>query len=90
MSFNPKLIVFTLIFFIILVVYFMTKFFDNANESINITDVRNLKISFQKTTIEDIKEYVSETVNKDQLKDIVSKTKYIFLKPKELKSKINI
>jgi DNA-binding transcriptional regulator WhiA len=68
----------------------MTKFFDNASESLSLSDVRNLKVSFQKTSIEDIKEYVSETISKDQLKDIVSKTKYIFLKPKELKSKINI
>lgn len=90
MSFNPKLIIFTLLFFIILVVYFMTKFFDNASESLSLSDVRNLKVSFQKTSIEDIKEYVSETITKDQLKDIVSKTKYVFLKPKELKDKINI
>jgi MFS family permease len=90
MSLNPKFIIFTLIFFIILVVYFMTKFFDNATESLHLSDVKNLKVSFQKTSIEDIKEYVTETISTNQLKDIISKTKYIFLKPKELKHTINI
>lgn len=85
MAFKPNFIIFTLLFFIALVVYFMTRFFDNATESVFIDNVRNLKISFQKMSIENVTEYVTESISKEQLKDIVSKTGYIFLKPKELK-----
>lgn len=90
MAFKPNFIIFTLLFFIALVVYFMTRFFDNATESVFIDNVRNLKISFQKMSIENVTEYVTESISKEQLKDIVSKTGYIFLKPKELKWAINI
>jgi hypothetical protein len=90
MTLNPKLIIFTLIFFIIIVLYFMTKFFDNATESISMADIKKLSISFDKDTVEDFKEYVTESIRPDQLKSVIEKTKYIFLKPRELRAKINI
>ncbi len=90
MSFSPKSIIFALILIIALVLYFMSKFFDNSDESIQISDIKNLKVSFNKMSLENVKEYISENIKKEDLKEIVSKSKYIFLKPKEIKGKIDI
>jgi hypothetical protein len=90
MSFSPKSIIFALILIIALVLYFMSKFFDNSDESIQISDIKNLKVSFNKMSLENVKEYISENIKKEDLKEIISKGKYIFLKPKEIKEKIDI
>lgn len=89
MSFNPKLIIFSVIFFIGMVLYFTTKFFDNGDETITIEDIKELKISFKKPSLDNVKQYVVETIKKEDLKKIIDKTKYIFLKPKNIKPKIN-
>ena len=72
-----------------MVFYFTSRFFDNKDETVNISDITHLKVSLQKTSIQNIKEYVSETVSKQDLKGILEKTKYIFLKPKEFKTNLN-
>lgn len=89
MAFDPKLIVFSLVLIIWMVFYFTSRFFDNKDETVNISDITHLKVSLQKTSIQNIKEYVSETVSKQDLKGILEKTKYIFLKPKEFKTNLN-
>lgn len=89
MTLEPKLIVFSLILMIGLVLYFMSKFFDNADDSVSLADIKELKVSFQKTNVENFKEYVVETVKKQDLKSLLDKSKYIFLKPKELKLHID-
>lgn len=89
MSFNPKLIIFSVIFFIGMVLFFTSKFFDNGDDTITIQDIKELKISFKKPTLDNVKQYVVETIKKEDLVKIVDKTKYIFLKPKNVKPKIN-
>lgn len=89
MSFNPELIIFSVLFFIGMVLFFTTKFFDNADETITIQDIKELKVSFKKPTLDNVKQYVAETIKKEDLKKIIDKTKYIFLKPKNIKPKIN-
>lgn len=89
MSFNPELIIFSVLFFIGMVLFFTTKFFDNADETITIQDIKELKVSFKKPTFDNVKQYVAETIKKEDLKKIIDKTKYIFLKPKNIKPKIN-
>lgn len=89
MSFNPELIIFSVLFFIGMVLFFTTKFFDNADETITIQDIKELKVSFKKPTLDNVKQYVAETIKKEDLKKIIDKTKYVFLKPKKIKPKIN-
>lgn len=89
MSFNPELIIFSVLFFIGMVLYFTTKFFDNGDETITIQDIKELKVSFKKPSLDNVKQYVAETIKKEDLKKIIDKTKYVFLKPKKIKPKIN-
>ncbi len=88
-SSNPKIIIFALILIIVMVLYFTGRFFDNPDESINISDIKNLKVSFKKLSLQNIEEYISENIKKEDLKQIISKGKYIFLKPKEIWVKID-
>ena len=88
MSLNPKLIIFSILIIIGVVIYFTSRFFDNKDETVNISDIKHLSVSFQKNTLENIKEYVVKTVTKEELKHVMEQTKYIFLKPKEFKTNL--
>lgn len=90
MAFNPKLIIFSLIFIIGMVLYFTSRFFDNKDETVNLADITHLHISLQKNTLQNIKQYVTQSVSKSELKALMEKTKYIFLKPKELKTNLKL
>jgi len=90
MTFKPKLIIIALILIIAMVIYFTSHFFDNADETIQVSDIKKLKVSFKKPNIENVREYISTNIKKEDLQNIVSKTKYIFLKPKKLAGKIKV
>ena len=89
LSYSPKFIIFALILIIIMVIYFTGKFFDNPDESLQISDIKNLKVSFKKLSLWNAWEYISENIKKEDLKKIISQSKYIFLKPKEIWGKID-
>ncbi len=88
MSLNPKLIIFSLIFIIGIVIYFTVRFFNNKEETVNLSDIKELTLSIEKNTLQNIKQYVAQTVTKEELKHIMAQTKYIFLKPKEFKTNL--
>jgi len=90
MTFKPKLIIIALILIIAMVIYFTSHFFDNADETIQVSDIKKLKVSFKKPNIENVREYISTNIKKEDLQNIVSKTKYVFLKPKKLAGKIKV
>lgn len=73
-----------------MVIYFTSRFFDNKEETVNLSDIKNLHISLEKKTLENITQYVGQKVTREELKGIMEKTKYIFLKPKELRAHLKM
>lgn len=63
---------------------FTIRFFDNAYDSISIQDIQEFKASIQKINIENVKEYVVETVRKTDIEKILSGAKYLLIRPKQL------
>ncbi len=87
LTFRPTLIIFSVIFIIILILFFTTKFFDNNEKTLNLKDVYKFKVLLEWNNL---KEQILKSVNKVELKDIISTTKYLFLKPVPLKSWLSI
>lgn len=85
--------IFTLIlflFFVIILIIFVSKYFDNAFSSVDFSQISKLKIITQKEGIEKMKEYVSAQVKKTDFAEIAKKgSKYLFLKPMEVKWTVN-
>lgn len=101
LTFNPKLIIFCVILIIFMIIYLTSRFFDNSVETIELKDITKFKVLFDKDNYKDfwekvgdiwdnIKEKVVSTVSKIELKDIIDKTKYLFIKPAEKKSGLSI
>lgn len=66
---------------------FTIRYFDNSIESINVTDIQKFTVSIQKWNLDETKEYLMDTIQKADLAKIVSKTKYLFMRPKVKKEK---
>lgn len=64
---------------------FTIKFFDNSEESISMSDIKDFTVSVQKINADKVKETLSETIWPAGLQKIVQNTKYLFLKPKQIK-----
>ncbi len=83
LSFSPIFAVFTLGIFIVGFMYFTMHFFDNANETVDINDIESFTVAVKETNIENVKNYVSKTIKKIDLPQVLQSTKYLFLKPKQ-------
>lgn len=59
------------------------RFFDNANESIALSDITAFTVGVTKINKENVKEYLSEKISAVDLEKILQTTKYIFLKPRQ-------
>lgn len=62
---------------------FTIRFFDNAMDSVNISDITQFRVSVQKWNSENVREYITETVKKVDIEKIVNGAKYLILKPKQ-------
>jgi len=79
----PKVLAVTILWVIIIAFLFFTiKYFDTSLESISLKDIESFKVSVQKWTPQNTKEYLIETVKKADIWKIIGNVKYIMLKPK--------
>lgn len=78
LTFSPKWIVILIILMIILIIFFTKNFYDNSEKTIDFWNITNFKVKFKQ---DEIKNSIIKSVNKIELKDIISKTKYVFVKP---------
>lgn len=62
---------------------FTIRFFDNSMDSVNISDISQFRVSIQKWNSENVREYITETVQKVDIEKIVNGAKYLMLKPKQ-------
>ncbi|MDD2694253.1 MAG: hypothetical protein PHY14_05065 [Candidatus Gracilibacteria bacterium] len=83
LSINPTFAVLSLGVVIIALFFFTSHFFDNANETIELSDISSFTIAVSKLNKENIREYVSEKISAVDLPKVLQNTKYIFLKPRE-------
>lgn len=101
LTLNPKLIIFTIVLLIFAIIYFTSRFFDNSDETIELKDISKFKVIFDKNNYknlwekvwgiwENIKDKIVKTVSKIELKDIIDKSKYLFIKPASKKSGLSI
>jgi len=74
------------LFLWIIIVWFLIftiKYFDTSLESVSLKDIQNFKVSVQKWTKENTKEYLIQTVKKADIWKIIGSVKYIMLKPNQ-------
>ncbi len=87
LKFPPIFILILTIVIIIFILYFTITFFDNDEKTITLQDIYkfniNLKNDQEKITL-------TKSVNKFELKNIITQSKYIFLKPMTIKSWLTI
>lgn len=81
LTFTPKLIIFTLLFIVIFIVFVINKLFDNSTYTFKFSDLEKFKVYFDKDWIWKAKEDLVKTVSKVDLGQALWKTKYIFLRP---------
>ena len=81
LSVNPTFAVICLATIIVLFLGFMTRFFDNSHESVELSDIVSFTVAIKKLSKENIREYLSEKIKVQDLPKVLEKTKYLFLKP---------
>ncbi|GAB0174933.1 MAG: hypothetical protein HHAS10_08120 [Candidatus Altimarinota bacterium] len=83
LSVNPTFAVIVLGIIIAGFLFFTSRFFDNSDESISISDITSFTIGIKKLNKENVAEYISEKINAIDLQKVVESAKYIFIKPKQ-------
>ena len=74
-----------------LFIFFITKYFDNSNDSLNfnVDEIKKLKLISPKETIESVKQYAVTQVKKADFGQVAQNVKFVFLKPLELKKTVD-
>ena len=91
LALNQTLAVVTLITFIILLMGFITTFFDNSERNIDFASIIKLKVIAQVMNLEKVKEYTVGYVTKADFASIAKGAKFLFLRPMgEKKSKFDV
>ena len=83
LSTNPTIAIIFLGVIISLFLIFTYRFFDNAAESVELSDITWFTVGIGKVNAENVKEYLSEKISSVDLAKIVSNAQYIFLKPRQ-------
>ncbi len=85
LSFKPEFVVIYILFIIVAIFVLAYKFFDNKDKTINLKDVSKFKVYLNKDWLWKVKENAFNVVSNIELKNVLAGTKYIFLKPMELR-----
>ncbi|MDD4151370.1 MAG: MFS transporter [Candidatus Gracilibacteria bacterium] len=89
LSFNTTLAVSILVFLIGVFIFFIIKYFDNSIDHIKFSDIQKLKYITKENVLASIKDYTTKVLNKEELLEKAKGAKILFLKPMELKNKID-
>ena len=90
LALNPTIAVLVLNAFIVLLIIFVLKFFDNANETVNIADLQKLKVIVEKGGINKAKDFVIGYVSKTDLAAVAQTTKLLFIRPAKKRTDFSI
>jgi MFS family permease len=69
---------------------FTIRFFDNSMDSVDISDIASFRVSIQRWNKENVREYITETVQKVDLERIITGARYLMLKPKQTSTEVKI
>ncbi len=83
LSVNPTFAVVTLGIIIVGFLAFTSRFFDNADKSIETQDIVSFTVAVKRMNKENVGEYLTEKIQAVDLPKIIENTKYIFLKPRK-------
>lgn len=83
LSVNPTFAVLTLGVIIVGFLAFTSRFFDNADKSIEAQDIVSFTVAVKRMNKENVGEYLTEKIQAVDLPKIIENTKYIFLKPRK-------
>jgi Major Facilitator Superfamily len=83
LSVNPTFAVISLGWIIAVFLYFTSRFFDNAHDTIETSDIVSFTVAVKKLNKENVQEYLTEKISAIDLAKIIDTTKYVFLKPKQ-------
>ncbi|NVP17523.1 MFS transporter [Candidatus Gracilibacteria bacterium] len=90
LAFNTLAAVITLVLVIIGFIFFIKKYFDQSEKEFKFEDFKNIKVITKEEIVDSIKEYKTNIINnKSELIEKTKNLKVLFLKPVELKNKIN-
>jgi len=90
LALNPTIAVLVLNAFIVLLIVFVLKFFDNANETVNIADLQKLKVIVEKDGINKAKDFVIGYVSKADLAAVAKTTKLLFIRPAKKRTDFSV
>ncbi len=83
LSVSPTFAIIILGVTITIFLVFTTRFFDNANESVSLSDITSFTIGIRKLNKENVMEYLSEKISAVDLPKVLESAKYVFLKPRQ-------
>lgn len=87
---DPKISLLVLFFLIIFLLFFINKFFWNMNETIDLSQIKNLKLTAEKENSDKTINYLTAKIKTIDFKKIASQTKnYLFLKPIQIRNKVD-
>jgi hypothetical protein len=90
LAFYPIIAVSILVVLIIFHIFFIHRYFDSSEHQLDLNELKKIKLLTKDNVLNSIKDYKTQLL--DNKKDLIEKTKnlkVIFLKPIELKNKIN-
>jgi len=85
LSINPTFAVIVLWLLIGCLLWFIVRFFDNNHDSIWVNDIVSFTVAVKTVNKENVTEYITQKIQAVDLPKIMQSTKYIFLKPKNIK-----
>jgi hypothetical protein len=96
LSFNTLVAVIILVVIIIIFMFFIVKYFDSSQHHIEFRDIQKLKYITKESVInsineykENLTEYTTKMLNKDEIMQKAKDAKVLFLKPIEMKNSVN-
>lgn len=90
LAMNIKIALIIFLFLTFCFLLFVWKYFDNGNETISLSDLKKVKLDSFKLDIWKNTQKISKNITTKNLMELAKNTKIIFLKPLEMKWKINI
>jgi hypothetical protein len=90
LAFYPIIAVTILVIFIIFYILFISRYFDSSEHQLDLNELKKIKLLTKDNVFNSLKDYKTQLLdNKQDLVERTKNLKIIFLKPIELKNKIN-
>lgn len=84
---NPKFIIFHIVFMIMMVFYFVFKFFDSSEKVFDIDSVKNFHLSEMDISFDSTTQKMSQVVRKVDIAKTLQNTKFLILLPAKISGK---